>query len=92
MLFMPALLKVSDNRASPLLSRHVRVVTKRQHVSGSRSGTRTRYYVTFEFTDGSREELSVTGGVYGQIAEGDRGTLHSQGTWYKRFERFLDTY
>lgn len=80
------------NRVSPLLSRNVRVVAKRQHVSGSQYATGTRYYVTFEFTDGSREEFSVTGGVYGQIAEGDRGTLHSQGTWYKGFDRFLDTY
>ncbi len=38
-------------------------------------------------TDGSRKEFGVTGEEYGLLAEGDRGMLQSQGTWYKGFNR-----
>lgn len=79
------------NRASALLSREARLVGKRQDVHG---GGETRammsyyYYATFEFTNGSREEFRITGEEYGLLAEGDRGMLQSQGTWYKGFNRF----
>jgi hypothetical protein len=77
------------NRASALLSREARLVGKRQDVhGGGETRARMSYYATFEFTDGSREEFGVTGEEYGLLAEGDRGILQSQGTWYKGFERF----
>lgn len=76
------------NRTSALLNREAVIVGKRQNVSGgSETSTTTFYYLTFEFTDGSREEFGVTGEEYGLLAEGDRGTLQSQGTWYKGFNR-----
>jgi hypothetical protein len=76
------------NRASPLLSREAQIVGKRQNVrGGSETSTTTSYYLTFEFTDGSRKEFGVTGEEYGLLAEGDRGMLQSQGTWYKGFNR-----
>jgi hypothetical protein len=39
------------------------------------TSTTTFYYLTFEFTDGSREEFGVTGEEYGLLAEGDRGMV-----------------
>ncbi len=76
------------NRASALLNREAVIVAKRQDVSGGKeTSTSTSYYLTFEFTDGSREEFGVTGEEYGLLAEGDRGMLQSQGTWYKGFNR-----
>jgi len=76
------------NRASALLNREAVIVGKRQDVSGgSETSTTTLYYLTFEFTDGSREEFWVTGEEYGLLTEGDRGMLQSQGTWYKGFNR-----
>jgi hypothetical protein len=76
------------NRASTLLNREAVIVAKRQKVRGGvEISTTTSYYLTFEFTDGSREEFRVTGEEYGLLAEGDRGMLQSQGTWYKGFNR-----
>jgi Protein of unknown function (DUF2500) len=77
------------NRKQPIINREAKVVSKRQHVSGGggNSSTSTSYYITFEFADGSREEFSLSSREYGLIAEGDKGTLHSQGTWYKNFKR-----
>jgi Protein of unknown function (DUF2500) len=79
----------ANNRKQPVVSREAKVVTKRQDVWGGHGDTSasTSYYITFEFIDGSREEFSLSGREYGLIAEGDRGTLNSQGTWYKDFQR-----
>ena len=77
------------NRKLPVETRTVRVVAKRPEVSGggNYASTSTTYYVTFEDESGTRHELTVGGETYGQIAEGDRGTLWHQGTWYKGFTR-----
>jgi Protein of unknown function (DUF2500) len=76
------------NKKQPILNRDAKVVSKRQHVSGGgNTSTSTHYYVTFEFTDSSREEFALNSREYGLIAEGDKGILHSQGTWYKDFRR-----
>lgn len=74
------------NDASPVLEAYAKVVAKRTRVSGMESSS-THYYATFEFTDGSRTEFSVQGQEYGMIAEGDRGTLRTQGTRYLGFSR-----
>lgn len=80
-----------DNLDQPLLTRRARVVGRRQSVSSSgideHHHTHTSYYVTFEFEDGSREEFSVRGDQYALLIEGDVGTLRSQGTWFKGFDR-----
>ena len=47
----------------------------------------TTYFVTFEFASGDRTEFSVSGQEYGMLCEGDRGTLHFQGTRYLGFTR-----
>lgn len=87
--------RVVTNSQQPLLTRRARIIGRRQKVSGGshmhgdhhHSSTRTAYFVTFEFEDGSREEFSLRGDQYGLLAEGDIGTLQSQGTWYKGFDR-----
>lgn len=75
------------NSCSLLISRNAIILGKRQKVSGGENSTSTWYYITFEFDDGSREEFSVSGQKYGILVEGDEGKLHSQGTWFKGFER-----
>lgn len=80
------------NTSSPQTAREAFVISKRQHISGGGDyATRTNYYVTFEFTDGSREEFKVRSRDYGILVEGDRGTLHSQGSWFKEFNRQFDS-
>ena len=47
----------------------------------------TRYYVTFEFFYGNREEFEVNGKEYGLLAKRDLGILHTQGNYYTGFDR-----
>lgn len=81
--------------SQPLISRRARVLSRRQHSTGgshvgdSHDTIHIWYYVTFEFSDGSREELAVTGSQYGQISEGDLGLLLTRGSWFQGFERQL---
>ncbi|WP_407271731.1 DUF2500 domain-containing protein [Radiobacillus sp. PE A8.2] len=85
----------SKNNQSPRLAVPAQVKSKRTHVSRRmhsnndhmHSGSRTSYYVTFEFDSGDRSEFSMSGSDYGQLAEGDFGTLTFQGTRYLGFER-----
>lgn len=76
----------SRNAASPFIEREAYVVSRRQQVFGHKA-TRTHYFVTFQFRDGSREEFQMEGPQYGLLAEGDTGVLQSQGTWFKGFLR-----
>jgi len=77
----------------PLLSRDARVVGKRLStagVHGMQGSTRTSYFVTFEIRDtGERLELPVSGIEYGGLAEGDGGSLRTQGSRYHGFTRAL---
>lgn len=78
----------SRNNASPILDQSVLVVAKRIEVSNRSSDrTWTNHYATFELENGERLEFSLSGSEYGMLAEGDRGTLTSQGTRYKGFQR-----
>ncbi|MBT2282924.1 DUF2500 domain-containing protein [Paenibacillus polymyxa] len=79
----------SSNNATALLTLHSTVVAKRTEVSGGSgdSSATTRYYVTFEFDNGGRNELIVGGNHYGMMVENDRGMLTYQGTRFKHFER-----
>jgi len=54
---------------------------------GYHTTTSTTYYVTFQVESGDRMELSVNGGEYGMLLEGDHGKLSFQGTRYLGFER-----
>ncbi len=51
----------------------------------------TTYYITFQFDSGDRLELSVDGGEYGLITQGDKGILSFQGTRYLGFKRQVTT-
>lgn len=65
-------------------------VTHHHHNTGDNmmhNSTSTSYYVTFEFGNGERLELKVSGRDYGLIAEGDRGVLSFQGTRFISFNR-----
>ena len=84
------------NDASPRLSVPATVVTKRTNVSHRHHNgandmdyctTDTTYYVTFQVESGDRMELRMSGRDYGMLFEGDRGTLHFQGTRYLGFDR-----
>lgn len=79
----------SSNNAAPAETRSCRVVAKRTEVWGGSGESRahTSYFITFEFHDGSRKELPVSGAEYGQIAEGDYGVLSFQGLRFNQFER-----
>ena len=91
----------NKNNHSPRLTVDARVVAKRMDVThhhhanagdatgahGYSSTSSTSYYATFEVESGDRMELSVNGGEYGLLAEGDCGRLSFQGTRYLGFER-----
>lgn len=65
-------------------------VTNHNHNTGENmmhNSTSTSYYVTFEFENGERMELEISGREYGLIAEGDKGILSFQGTRFISFER-----
>lgn len=80
-----------SNSQQPIQSTPASVVAKRTNVSGGAgdSSTTTSYYVTFELNSGERREFGLSGREYGMLAEGDRGELSYQGTWYKGFRRSL---
>jgi hypothetical protein len=77
----------NQNNALPQLVSEARIVSKRVEVSGGERSTYTRYFATFELTDGARLEMELDGSEYGQVAENDTGRLHYQGTRYLGFQR-----
>ncbi len=79
----------SKDNHSPKLTVSAVVITKRTKVSGGHgsASASTWYYVTFQVDSGDRMEFSVTGQEYGQLAEGDRGSLTFQGSRYLGFKR-----
>jgi hypothetical protein len=80
----------AEDKGRPVESLPARVVTKRLEVSGtagSYGGTATYYYCTFELAEGERLEFPVEGPEFGQLVEGDEGTLTYQGTRYRSFRR-----
>jgi hypothetical protein len=78
----------------PLLIIPAIVTSKRTHlarrVSNEHHTSHTSYYVNFEFESGDRSEFIISGAEYGQLAEGDTGSLAFQGTRYLGFERTSD--
>lgn len=82
------ILQAQHNRQQSLLTRRARIVGRRQRLSrGANNHAHTAHFVTFEFEGGEREEFSMRGDEYAMLAEGDVGTLQSQGTWFKGFQR-----
>ncbi len=91
-------MQYSKNNKFPVLAVDAVAVTKRTSTSSFANGAdaagamtyhmSTEYYITFEFETGSRQEFTVSGNVYGMIAEGDKGRLTFQGMRFLEFERF----
>ena len=85
----------SYNNKQPIIPVSSTVMSKRTNVSHHHHGethassSSTTYYVTFEFDNGERVELRVSGSEYGLMAEGDKGILSFQGTRFISFEREL---
>ncbi|MGL4772776.1 MAG: DUF2500 domain-containing protein [Clostridium sp.] len=84
----------SNNNKQPIIPVESKVVAKRVNVTHHHHGgetpttsTSSTYYVTFEFVNGDRMELKVSGREYGMLVEGDKGILSFQGTRYIGFER-----
>ncbi|HEY9735685.1 MAG TPA: DUF2500 domain-containing protein [Trichocoleus sp.] len=93
-----AIAKWHHNNQQSVESVSAQVVAKRIRVSGRSSPnydgtltagrrTTTFYYCTFEDPQGTRREFRVAGSEYGQLVEGDLGTLTYQGSRYKSFQR-----
>ncbi|MFZ5817957.1 MAG: DUF2500 family protein [Bacillota bacterium] len=81
------------NLRQPVITRRARVVGGRREVSGPRGGPGEALtiscYLTFAFEDGSRAEFLVPPEVHAALAEGQVGSLHTQGTWFRGFDREL---
>lgn len=83
----------NNNNHSPKLDVSATCVTKRTNVTHSHNQTTsmstadTTYYATFEVDSGDRIEFHISPTEYGQLAEGDKGILHFQGTRYLGFNR-----
>lgn len=75
------------NQAAPVLSAEAHVVTKRAEVRSRGKSHATDYYATFGLDSGARVEFELSGEEYGLLAEGDRGELRYQGTWFLGFNR-----
>lgn len=91
------------NNQSPVLTVPVVISGKRMEVgriaghSGMNGDNRmshsghnySRYYVTFQYESGDRQEFLVSSSEYGMLAEGDYGRLTFQGTRYLKFDRTI---
>lgn len=75
------------NLRAPKVQWVATVVAKRQQVSGASEGTSTVYFVTFETPTKERREFAVKGTQFGYLIQGDEGTVHTQGTWFRQFDR-----
>lgn len=76
-----------DSRA-PRLRADARVVDKRSEISGGGDSRALQtYYVTFQFPEGNRIELEVSGPESGLLTPGDTGNLEWQGGRYIGFSR-----
>lgn len=79
------------NNNAEIIKKRCKVVDKRIKVWGGYgdSSASTNYYITFEFDDKTRIELSVEENQYGITVNGDMGDLTYQGTRFRGFERLV---
>ena len=77
---------------SPIEIAHVKIVSKRLAVSGSKNGSSTSYYVTVEFDDGTRKEFSTSGKNYSMVADNDSGQITYKWKIMKDFVRVVKTH
>ena len=74
---------------------YCKIVGRRVHVENNRKSNEgdviTKYYMTFETSEGRRLELQVSGKQYGLCMQGDEGQLTFQGIRYVSFQRCKQT-
>ena len=83
------------NNKQPVIPVNATILAKRYDVSHHRNAgnnmhhtsSSTRYYATFELTNGERMELFIPKNEVGMLVEGDKGILSFQGTRFISFER-----
>lgn len=75
------------NDHSPRLTVPAKVIGKRTQLSFNTSVPSSRYFVTFQFDSGDRQEFPLSANEYALLAEGDIGFLSFQGTRYLDFKR-----
>lgn len=89
------------NSTAPQETSYARIVSKRMDVkhhtnhhhhnnvgTGHMShSSRTYYYITLEFDNGTRKEFLDVKNLFGLVAEGDTGYAATQGEWIVAFER-----
>jgi len=80
----------SRNQALPVRTTAARIVAKRTEIKHHGKSHSTSYFATFDLGPGERLELELDGDEYGLLAEGDRGELRFQGSWYLGFQRNIE--
>ncbi|MCU6711761.1 DUF2500 domain-containing protein [Paenibacillus sp. J5C_2022] len=97
-MFIVNIAKYFRNASAPQESSYARIVSKRTEVRSSSnhhhndnmhmgSSSRTYYFITLEFDNGSRKEYLDVKGLYGLVAEGDVGYAAVKGDWIVAFQR-----
>ena len=84
--------KMDAVESGPAIAIPVVVIDKRTHVWGGSgdSSAKTKYYVTCETEDGSRNEYQVWDGrLYGQMTADDTGILFIRSTYGLDFDRVV---
>ena len=96
-----SIVRYARNARSQEVSSYARIISKRMEVRHSTnhhhhgndqfghtsSSSRTEYYITLEFDNGSRREYLDVKNLYGLVAEGDAGYALTKGEWIIAFER-----
>jgi len=81
------IVKNLKDAGGPITTATGTIISKRTHVSRSGQSAFTKYFATAELTDGTRQEYTVDGKVYGIIKEGDAGTLVIRGNRLLNIDR-----
>jgi hypothetical protein len=84
--------RYAQNASAPRESVHARVVAKRMDVRNNARhheghSSRTYYYITLEFDNGTRKEFLDVKNLFGLVVEGDAGYAATKGDWIVDFER-----
>lgn len=94
-----SIIKYFKNSTAPKETTYARVVAKRMDVrhhtnhhnhdgvGHTSNSSRTYYYITLEFDNGTRKEYVDVKNLYGLVVEGDTGYAAVQGDWIVAFER-----
>lgn len=96
-----SIVKYARNARAPQETAYARIVSKRMDVRHSTNhhhhgnnaightstSSRTYYYITLEFDNGTRKEFLDVKNLFGLVVEGDTGYAATKGDWIVAFER-----